>query len=117
MRLGPVGIAVRNDKQEIVLSTAKKKGGSKFSTSLIIGLLLVPLSAVAAVALVNPDAAADPETEAVAQVVIDDTTQTTAADEYIAQEIASSDDLELACGDDPTGKGLVVAPARRHPKL
>lgn len=77
--------------------SAKKPGGSKFSTSLVIGLLLVPLSAVAAVALVNPDAAA--ESEEMTEAVVEEATATTAAEELVVPEIASGDDLELACGE------------------
>ncbi len=79
--------------------TAKPKSGSRFSTSLIIGLLLVPLSAVAAVALVNPDAAAESE-EAVAAEFVAETTTTAAAEEIVIPEIASADDLAAACGDE-----------------
>jgi hypothetical protein len=67
-------------------------------------MLLVPLSAVAAVALVNPDATAEPEDVAVA--VVAETTTTAAAEEIVIPEIASGDDLELACGEQ--GQALVV---------
>ena len=87
--------------------TAKKTGGSRFSTSLVVGMLLVPLSAVAAVALVNPDASAEPEEVAVA--VVTETTTTMAAEEIIIPEIASGDDLELACGEQ--GLALVIKEA------
>ena len=80
------------------MNTTKQKGGSRFSTSLIIGLLLVPLSAVAAVALVNPDASAEPE-EVAATAVAETTTTMTAVAETTVPEIASDEDLELACGE------------------
>jgi hypothetical protein len=70
-------------------------------------MLLVPLSAVAAVALVNPDASAEPEEVAV--VVEAETTTTAAAEEIVIPEIASGDDLELACGDQ--GLALVTKEA------
>jgi len=90
----------------------KPKGGSKFSTSLVIGLLLVPLSAVAAVALVNPDAAAEPEEVVAAEIVLETTTTTTVeaeAEDIVVAEIASGDDLAAACGEQ--GLSLVMKEA------
>lgn len=80
------------------MSTSRQKGRNKLSTSLILGLLLVPLSAVAAVALVNPDASADPE-ETVASAGAETSTTTTLAQAGVIPETATSDDLELACGE------------------
>ncbi len=96
------------------MSNRAKGDGKRFSTSLIIGLLLVPLSAVAAVALVNPDATAESD-ETVAAEVVATTTTTQAVDEYEVPEIASAGDLELACGDEgmelafKEGEGTITA--------
>lgn len=89
------------------MSTATQKGGKKFSTSLIVGLLLVPLSAVAAVALVNPDASA--EDGAAAEAVVAGVRTTTGVEEIVIPEIASTDDLEEACGEQ--GLALVMKEA------
>jgi hypothetical protein len=80
--------------------TGKKKSGGRFSTSLVVGLLLVPISAVAAVALVNPDAAAETEDVAAVEIIAETTTTTEAAAEIVIPEIASAEDLALACGDE-----------------
>ncbi len=56
------------------------------------------MSAVAAVALVNPDAAAEPEQVEAVQVVVDDAI-VTQAPEVEVPEIASSEDLKAACGE------------------
>lgn len=96
------------------MSNRAKGDGKRFSTSLIIGLLLVPLSAVAAVALVNPDATAE-SGETVATEVVATTTTSQAIDEYEIPEIASAGDLELACGDEgmelvlKEGEGTITA--------
>ncbi len=82
-----------------------KAGGRRFSTSLIVGLLLVPMSAVAAVALVNPDASAGPEATGGVEVVVDDAT-TTVGPVVDIPEIATADDLEQACGEQG---GLLIA--------
>jgi hypothetical protein len=89
-----------------------KSGGFRLSTSLIIGLLLVPLSAVAAVALVGPDASATTATTVAAATTLPDTTTTTATtvpETTAAPEIASRDDLVAACGSD--GLSLVTKEA------
>jgi hypothetical protein len=93
------------------LSAKTKSGASRFSTSLIIGLLLVPLSAVAAVALVTPDAPAETETVAVAETTLPESTTTSAdaVEPTVAPEIASAEDLVAACGDQ--GMSLVAKEA------
>jgi hypothetical protein len=93
------------------LSAKTNRGGFKFSTSLIIGLLLVPLSAVAAVALVSPDTSTEDTVAAVETTLAEaaTTTSTTVAQEIVAPEIATSADLEAACGDD--GMALVTKEA------
>jgi len=93
------------------LSAKTKGGASRFSTSLIIGLLLVPLSAVAAVALVTPDTSAAAETAAVAETTLPEstTTSTLSVEPTVAPEIASADDLAAACGDQ--GMSLVAKEA------
>jgi len=83
------------------LNNKTKGGGFRFSTSLIIGLLLVPLSAVAAVALVSPDAPAQTDAPAVVAMTLPETTTTssTVVETTVAPEIASAEDLAAACGD------------------
>jgi hypothetical protein len=83
------------------LSPKTKSGGSRFSASLIIGLLLVPLSAVAAVALVSPDTPAEAATVAATETTLNETTttSTTTVETTIAPEIASAADLAAACGE------------------
>ncbi len=86
-----------------------KAGAAKpkrFSTSLVVGLLLVPVSAVAAVALVNPDAAAEPEEVVAAEVVVDTASTTEGVADTVVPEIASGDDIAEACGEQ--GLALVV---------
>ncbi len=80
------------------MSNKAASKGNRFSTSLIVGMLLVPLSAVAAVALINPDASAELEETAAAEVIVEETT-TTAAQEFEMPEIASAADLKDACGE------------------
>jgi hypothetical protein len=81
------------------LNNTTKRGGFRFSTSLIIGLLLVPLSAVAAVALVSPDAPAQAEAAVVTTVAEPTTTSTTVVQTTVGPQIASAEDLATACGD------------------
>jgi len=87
-----------------------KRGQSKssaFALSLILGLLLIPLSAVAAAALISSDAA--PESASVEAVVVDtvpETTVTTTKPEVVETVFvteaptATAADLETACGSD-----------------
>jgi hypothetical protein len=77
-----------------------KKTGTKLSTSLIVGLLLVPLSAVAAVALVNPESSsATQDASATTTTVAVETTTTMAETTTTTAEITGADDLALACGE------------------
>lgn len=82
----------------------KKPADRSYSISLIIGLLLVPLSAVAAVALVTPSAEpTEPQvwemgSGEVAELALAEAPTTTA--DPAVFEIASADDLAAACGDE-----------------
>lgn len=78
-----------------------KKTGTKLSTSLIVGLLLVPLSAVAAVALVNPEPSSQSVEDATAATTTTAVIETTTTAETTTSttEIASTDDLAVACGE------------------
>ncbi len=81
------------------MSSKTANGRNKLSTSLVVGLLLVPLSAVAAVALVNPDATAEPEEAVAVEMIVEEVTSTTTAEAIEIPEIASDDDLAAACGE------------------
>jgi hypothetical protein len=91
--------------------TGNQRGVSKLSTSLVIGLLLVPLSAVAAVALINPSEPAQAEEVVAVEATFEPTTSTTSTvvSDVVAPEIASSEDLALACGAE--GLALVAKEA------
>lgn len=91
---------------------SKQKTAGKLSTSLIVGMLLVPVSAVAAVALVNPDASAESEevaTEVAPVTAVAESVTTSTLADVVVPEIASADDLALACGEQ--GLALVTKEA------
>jgi hypothetical protein len=82
-------------------------GGRKYSTSLILGLLFVPVSAVMAVALVSPSSDADTGIEEQVAAVPETTIAAASATTTTAGifEYSSHEDLVAACG--PEGIGLV----------
>lgn len=73
------------------------------TTSMVLGLLLVPLSAFAASVLIGDRAQTEPEAPAPASAPL--TTPVTATD--FAIETATAADLTAACGE--TGMGMVAA--------
>ena len=87
---------------------ATKSNGVRLTTSLVIGLLLVPISAVAAVVLL------DPEPVAPASAAEPSTTTTTTVDMAPQQKLivepvtADIDDLEAACGSDGLASRLIL---------
>lgn len=79
---------------------------SMFTISLILGLLLIPLSAVAATALISNDGETDADDAGVVVVEVPETTVTT-TEAVVAETVfvtepptATRADLEAACGDE-----------------
>ncbi|HEX6146703.1 MAG TPA: hypothetical protein VF083_07990 [Acidimicrobiia bacterium] len=75
------------------------------STSMVLGLLLVPLSAYAASVMIGDRAQAEPEAPASASAPAPLSTPITTTD--FATETATAADLAAACGE--TGAGMVAA--------
>lgn len=80
---------------------------STFTISLILGLLLIPLSAVAATALISNDGETDDGEAAVTVVDVPETTITTTTEVVVAETVfvtepptATRGDLEAACGEE-----------------
>lgn len=80
--------------------TPRREGGTRLTTSLVVGLLLVPLSAVAAFGLVSRQDGAGSTPTAPAQAAAAQTVPATAPVVVIDPVTGSDDDLALACGDD-----------------
>lgn len=92
---------------------AQHSRSAGFATSLIVGMLLIPVSAFAAYAIVSSGGPEEPPST-VAMTIADTTTSTiaetttTAVDTIVVEPVTASDsDLERACGED----GLVLVAA------
>lgn len=95
---------------------ARNDKGAGFAASLIIGLLLIPVSAVAAYAIVSGSSDTDSPASTVAMTTAETTstapapTTTSAGETFVVEPVsATREDLERACGED--GFTLVAAEA------